>query len=62
MTSEQDNDFDDKTDRRERFERNKQRDRVIGSQGDAPRRRRTEPYRRERFDYSDYLDDDSLEE
>ena len=61
MTQEQDG-TDDKTDRRERFERNKQGRRTVGSGSeDTPRRLRIEPYRRERFDYTDYLDDD-LEE
>lgn len=62
MTQEQEG-TDDKIDRRERFERNRQRGTTTGAgSDDMPRRLRIAPYRRERFDYTDYLDDDNLEE
>lgn len=62
MNQERDDNFDDKTERREKFEKRKLcprlRNQIIESQSDMPRQRRAEPYHRERFNYSNYLDDD----
>lgn len=51
----------EKDDRRERYQRRRGRAQG-GLQDDAPRHRRTNPYKREQVDYDHYLQEEELED